>query len=92
MVVAACCNGTPVLQPGKEPPHQHRFARATAPGDDHASEAGIHSGQQEGQLGGVMACDGGQGKGLAHHGANTSKGGGAGVAGNHGEGSGGEEL
>ena len=44
------------------PLRQHRFARTTATGDDHAAEVGIHSHQKESQLGGVMACDGSQGQ------------------------------
>ena len=70
---------------GMEPPRQHRFARATAPGDDHAPQAGIHGRQQESQLDGVMARDGSQGKSLPRHHAHTSERSRAGVAGNHGE-------
>ena len=67
-----------------EPARQHRFARPTAPGDHHTAQAGVHRRQQEGRLGGVMAGERGQGKGLASHGSNTSKRSRAGVAGNHG--------
>lgn len=44
------------------PPRQHRFARTTATGDDHAAVVGIHSHQKESQLGGAMACDSSQGQ------------------------------
>ena len=46
-------------------PGQHGFARAPATGNDHAAEARIHSGQQQGQLEGAMAGDRCQGKGAA---------------------------
>ena len=50
-------------QQGMQCPGQHRFAGAPTTGDYHATEAGIHGRQQQGQLEAAVAGDGGQGKG-----------------------------
>lgn len=44
-------------------PGQDGFAGAASAGDHHTAQAGINGGQEQGELQGAVAGDGGQGKG-----------------------------